>query len=285
MRSHAAAQRLRPTVSMRSRPSARVRACFGRAALAADFRQRDFALQPSSRLAGANESSRCATESGALPLLEYDKGRAFDRDSKGRQRAWWPHRLSRLLQDERIGRARHRGTAVRSSLLNEECTRRPCGDRGDQHLGAEHLSESVAKVVGEELATVKGATPLNAIVMASAAQRGDVADTADVSDLVKLAGYFRAVRVLGIADHRVRLSPNATGRLGATFRKVAEGDRERGACLSCLASSCALVILHPCRVIGRATADRRPEQIKPPCRGCVPCLNFAPHAACPPLRF
>jgi len=62
----------------------------------------------------------------------------------------------------------------------------------------EPLSESLAKVAGEALAAVKGATVIDAIVMASAAQRGDVVYTAEVSDLAKLAGYFRAVRVLGI---------------------------------------------------------------------------------------
>jgi len=62
----------------------------------------------------------------------------------------------------------------------------------------EPLSESLAKVAGEALAAVKGATVVDAIVMASAAQRGDVVYTADVADLAKLAGYFRAARVLGI---------------------------------------------------------------------------------------
>jgi predicted nucleic acid-binding protein len=62
----------------------------------------------------------------------------------------------------------------------------------------EPLSESVAKLAGEALATVKGATPIDAIVMASAAQRGDVVYTTDVSDPAKLAGYFQAVRVLAI---------------------------------------------------------------------------------------
>lgn len=62
----------------------------------------------------------------------------------------------------------------------------------------EPLSESLAKVAGEALAAIKGATSIDAIVMASAAQRGDVVYTADVSDLAKLAGYFRAVRVLSI---------------------------------------------------------------------------------------
>ena len=62
----------------------------------------------------------------------------------------------------------------------------------------EPLSESLAKVAGEALAAIKGATSIDAIVMASAAQRGDVVYTTDVSDLAKLASYFRAVRVLSI---------------------------------------------------------------------------------------
>ena len=62
----------------------------------------------------------------------------------------------------------------------------------------ELLSESIAKVAGEALAAIKGATPIDAIVMASAAQRGDVVYTADISDLARLASYFRVVRVLGI---------------------------------------------------------------------------------------
>lgn len=62
----------------------------------------------------------------------------------------------------------------------------------------EPLSESLAQVAGEALAAIKGATAIDAIVMASAAQRGDVVYTADVADLAKLASYFRSVRVLGI---------------------------------------------------------------------------------------
>jgi predicted nucleic acid-binding protein len=62
----------------------------------------------------------------------------------------------------------------------------------------EPLSEGLAKVAGEALAATKGATAIDAIVMASAALRGDVVYTTDVSDLAKLAAYFRAVRVLSI---------------------------------------------------------------------------------------
>ena len=62
----------------------------------------------------------------------------------------------------------------------------------------EPLSDGLAKVAGIALAAVKGATAIDAMVMASAAQRGDVVYTGDVSDLEKLAAYFRTVRVLGI---------------------------------------------------------------------------------------
>jgi predicted nucleic acid-binding protein len=65
-------------------------------------------------------------------------------------------------------------------------------------LRVEPLSDALAKVAGEAIAAVRGATSIDAMVMASAAQRGDVVYTADVSDLQKLTSYFPTVRVLGI---------------------------------------------------------------------------------------
>lgn len=62
----------------------------------------------------------------------------------------------------------------------------------------EPLTESVAKLAGEALAAVKGATAIDAILMASAAQRGDLVYTSDVDDLEKLRAHFRVVRVLAI---------------------------------------------------------------------------------------
>ena len=56
----------------------------------------------------------------------------------------------------------------------------------------------MAKLAGGALAAVKGAKPIDAIVMASAAQRGDLVYTSDVGDLEKLRSYFSEVRVLGI---------------------------------------------------------------------------------------
>ena len=62
----------------------------------------------------------------------------------------------------------------------------------------EPLSESVAKLAGEALASIRGSTAVDAVVMASAAQRGDIVYTSDVHDLQRLAAHFRAVRVRGI---------------------------------------------------------------------------------------
>jgi hypothetical protein len=67
-----------------------------------------------------------------------------------------------------------------------------------RHVRIEPLSEPLAKLAGEVLSAIKGATSIAALVMVSAAQRGDVVYTTEVDDLEKLAGCFRAVRVLGI---------------------------------------------------------------------------------------
>ncbi len=58
----------------------------------------------------------------------------------------------------------------------------------------EPLGTSLAKLAGEALAQVRGATLVDATVMASAAQRGDVVYTSDVGDLDRLWGHFKAVR-------------------------------------------------------------------------------------------
>jgi predicted nucleic acid-binding protein len=59
----------------------------------------------------------------------------------------------------------------------------------------EPLTERLARVAGECLAAVRGATTVDAIVMASAAQRGDAVYTSDVRDLESLRAVFPAVRV------------------------------------------------------------------------------------------
>ena len=65
-------------------------------------------------------------------------------------------------------------------------------------VDVEPLSEALAKIAGEALAHVKGATLVDAIVMASAASRGDIVYASDVEDLEELRKHFPSVRVLGV---------------------------------------------------------------------------------------
>jgi len=60
----------------------------------------------------------------------------------------------------------------------------------------EPLSVSLAKTAGEAMAIVRGATLVDAVVVASAALRGDVVLTSDVDDLERIRdAAFPAVRV------------------------------------------------------------------------------------------
>ena len=60
------------------------------------------------------------------------------------------------------------------------------------------MDAELAKLAGEALSAIEGATAVDAIVMASAARRGDVVYTSDVDDLERLRDYFPGVRVLGV---------------------------------------------------------------------------------------
>jgi len=63
----------------------------------------------------------------------------------------------------------------------------------------ETMTERLAKTAGEAMAAVPGATVVDAIVMASAAQRDDVVYTSDVDDFARLRDqHFRGVRVLAV---------------------------------------------------------------------------------------
>lgn len=64
-------------------------------------------------------------------------------------------------------------------------------------VNVEALSLQVAQAAGEALARVRGATAVDAIVMAFAASRGDVVFTGDPDDLERLRTFFPSVRVLG----------------------------------------------------------------------------------------
>jgi hypothetical protein len=65
-------------------------------------------------------------------------------------------------------------------------------------IDVELLDERLAKAAGEALASVPDATAVDAIVMASAARRGDIVYTSDFEDLSRLQTHFRAVRVLAV---------------------------------------------------------------------------------------
>ncbi|MGH7440799.1 MAG: hypothetical protein ACRENE_34395 [Polyangiaceae bacterium] len=60
----------------------------------------------------------------------------------------------------------------------------------------EPLDERLAKLAGEALGAVPGATAVDAIVMASAASRGDMVYTGDLEDLGRLQTFFPSVRLL-----------------------------------------------------------------------------------------
>ena len=64
-------------------------------------------------------------------------------------------------------------------------------------LRVEAPSFELARLAGEAIAKT-GASAIDAIVMASAAQRGDVVYTSDVDDLERLRLVFPAVRVFGV---------------------------------------------------------------------------------------
>ncbi|HEX4474371.1 MAG TPA: hypothetical protein VH142_04785 [Polyangiaceae bacterium] len=60
----------------------------------------------------------------------------------------------------------------------------------------EPLATHLAKLVGETLGMVRGATLVDAVVVASAAQRGDVILTSDVEDLARIRDIaFPGVRI------------------------------------------------------------------------------------------
>lgn len=66
----------------------------------------------------------------------------------------------------------------------------------------EALDRDLAEIAGRALARVRGATAIDAIVMASAARRGDAVLTGDLDDLESLRVAFPAVRLLGIGSDR-----------------------------------------------------------------------------------
>jgi predicted nucleic acid-binding protein len=65
-------------------------------------------------------------------------------------------------------------------------------------VDVEPLTVGLAKRAGEALAAVPGATLVDAVVMASAASRGDIVYSSDIEDLEKLRRVFPGVRILRV---------------------------------------------------------------------------------------
>lgn len=104
-------------------------------------------------------------------------------------------RMRKILDTARAGRV---AITVPAAVVAEWWRTRT--DRVDGILAmltVEVLTERLAKLAGEAIAAVPSASVVGAIVMASAASRGDPVYTSDVGDLVRLRdGRFPAVRVL-----------------------------------------------------------------------------------------
>jgi predicted nucleic acid-binding protein len=117
-------------------------------------------------------------DAGFLIALERSKARALA-----------------LLRSARLRRSR---IVVPVAVLAEWWRGSPDQARILRPFNVEPMSESLAKTAGEALAAVSRATVVDAIVMASAASRGDIVYTSDFDDLSRLREHFRAVRVLGV---------------------------------------------------------------------------------------
>ena len=67
-------------------------------------------------------------------------------------------------------------------------------------MDVELLTENLARIAGKVLGELRLGREhtIDAIVMASAAQRSDVVYTSDFDDLTRLGACFPAVRILGV---------------------------------------------------------------------------------------
>jgi predicted nucleic acid-binding protein len=80
------------------------------------------------------------------------------------------------------------------------------GTRRNRHLQTaileavhvEPTTAMLARLAGEAIEATPGATPIDALVMASAAQREDMVYTSDFEDLQRLRDYFPNVRVMRV---------------------------------------------------------------------------------------
>lgn len=65
-------------------------------------------------------------------------------------------------------------------------------------LRIEPVDLALSQLAGEAMVAVRGASAVDAIVMASAARRGDIVYTTDFADLAALRAHFPSVRILSV---------------------------------------------------------------------------------------
>ncbi len=100
-----------------------------------------------------------------------------------------------------IARATERGLAITAPVVVVTEWWRRRTDHRERIRAAieiEPMDEPLARAAGEALGSVRGATAIDAIVVASAARRGDLVLTGDPDELVRLADHFGGVRVLAV---------------------------------------------------------------------------------------
>ena len=108
-------------------------------------------------------------------------------------------RTQRIAKILHLARLRNLTITVPSPVV-AEWWRGQTGEIADLLRGVqvEPLTERLAKSAGEALAKTKRRNVVDAIVIASAATRGDIVYTSDVEDLTRLTSVFPSVRVLRV---------------------------------------------------------------------------------------
>ena len=106
-------------------------------------------------------------------------------------------RRDRILRALRVARTHGLTISSPSPVITEWWRgRTDTRERVLEFLRVDPVDPELARIAGEALASVPGATAIDAIVMASAARRGDLVYTSDIDDLTRLQRHFPSVRVL-----------------------------------------------------------------------------------------
>lgn len=111
----------------------------------------------------------------------------------------WERRRERVLRLLRRANERRSKVTVPVVVVAEWWRgRTDWRERMRASVTVEPMTEELARSAGEAIAAVRGATVIDAIVVASAARRGDVILTSDPDDLDPLAAWFGGARVLAV---------------------------------------------------------------------------------------